>query len=80
MFRRLPPPVRLPQFPQIPHYHLEDATEEAKKVMGPYYREPAPSPGPFPSHLWEPLKRSFENDHYVSDKGDIVFYEKDARI
>lgn len=26
------------QFPQIPHYHLVEATEAAKKVMGPYYR------------------------------------------
>lgn len=67
-------------FPQIPHYHLEDATEAAKKVMGPYYREPEKSPGPFPSHLWEPLVRSFNNDHYVADTGDIVFYQKDARV
>lgn len=26
------------QFPQIPHYNLVEATEAAKKVMGPYYR------------------------------------------
>lgn len=68
------------QFPQIPHYHLEDATEAAKKVMGPYYREPQKSPGPIPTHLWEPLVRSFNSDHYVEDTGDIVFYQKDARV
>lgn len=44
------------------------------------HREPAKSPGPFPSHLWEPLKRSFENDHYVDDHGDIVYYKRDASI
>lgn len=48
--------------------------------MGPYYREPEKSPGPFPSHLWAPLKHSFENDHYVADTGDIVYYQKDASI
>mmetsp|Transcript_6163 Transcript_6163/g.13393 ORF Transcript_6163/g.13393 Transcript_6163/m.13393 type:complete len:424 (-) Transcript_6163:940-2211(-) len=63
-------------FPQIPHYHLEEATEAAKKVMGPYYREPERSPGPFPTHLIAPLIRSFQNDHYVEDTGDIVFYKK----
>jgi omega-3 fatty acid desaturase (delta-15 desaturase) len=25
-------------FPQIPHYHLVEATKAAKEVMGPYYR------------------------------------------
>lgn len=55
---------------QIPHYHLEDATNAAKKVMGPYYREPVKSPGWFPSHLIEPLVRSFQNDHYVEDTGE----------
>lgn len=68
------------QFPQMPHYHLEEATNAAKGVMGPYYREPKPSPGPFPAHLWTMLKQSFDNDHYVADTGDIVYYQKDARI
>jgi len=48
--------------------------------MGPYYREPKPSPGPFPTHLWGMLKHSFDNDHYVDDTGDIVYYKKDARV
>jgi omega-3 fatty acid desaturase (delta-15 desaturase) len=67
-------------FPQIPHYHLEDATEAAKKVMGPYYREPVKSPGPIPTHLIEPLVRSFRNDHYVDDSGDIVYYKADPQL
>lgn len=44
--------------------------------MGPYYREPMKSPGPLPTHLVEPLIRSFTNDHYVADSGDIVYYQK----
>jgi len=67
-------------FPQMPHYNLVEATNAAKEVMGPYYREPKPSPGPFPTHLWGMLKHSFDNDHYVDDTGDIVYYKKDARV
>ena len=61
----------------MPHYHLEDATEAVKPVLGKYYREPAPSPGPLPTHLLQPLIRSFQEDHYVEDTGDVVFYKKD---
>jgi len=62
-------------FPQIPHYNLVAATEACKPVLGPYYRQPQKS-GLFPTHLVEPLIRSFQNDHYVEDTGDIVFYKK----
>uniref|UniRef100_A0A7R9VN38 Fatty acid desaturase domain-containing protein n=1 Tax=Chlamydomonas euryale TaxID=1486919 RepID=A0A7R9VN38_9CHLO len=62
-------------FPQIPHYNLDKATEACKPVMGPYYREPVKS-GPLPTHLIEPLVRSFKEDHYVEDTGDIVYYKK----
>jgi len=64
-------------FPQIPHYNLCEATEAVKPVMGPYYREPEPSPGPLPTHLIKPLVESFKKDHYVADTGDIVFYQRD---
>jgi len=67
-------------FPQIPHYNLEEATEAAKKVMGPYYREPMKSPGPIPTHLVEPLVRSFKQDHFVADSGDIVYYQQDPKL
>jgi acyl-lipid omega-3 desaturase len=62
-------------FPQIPHYSLTAATEAAKPVFGPYYREPAKS-GFLPFHLLAPLIRSFKNDHYVDDEGDIVTYKR----
>lgn len=67
-------------FPQIPHYNLTEATEAAKPVFGDYYREPQKSKGPIPVHLFEPLKRSFSSDHYVSDTGDVVYYEQDKQI
>jgi omega-3 fatty acid desaturase (delta-15 desaturase) len=64
------------QFPQMPHYNLVEATEAAKKVMGPYYREPVKSDGPLPLHLIAPLKRSLTEDQFVADEGDIVYYQK----
>eukprot|EP00798_Chlamydomonas_sp_ICE-L_P019522 gene19522-26197_t len=63
-------------FTQMPHYNLVEATNAAKGVMGPYYREPEKSKGWFPTHLIAPLVRSFKNDHYVEDTGDVVFYKK----
>nr|AKN35208.1 omega-3 fatty acid desaturase [Chorispora bungeana] len=66
-------------FPQIPHYHLVDATKAAKHVLGRYYREPKRS-GAIPVHLVESLVASIKKDHYVRDTGDIVFYETDPDL
>ncbi|KAK4492096.1 hypothetical protein RD792_002893 [Penstemon davidsonii] len=66
-------------FPQIPHYHLVEATRSAKKVMGEYYREPKKS-GPIPLHLIPSLVKSINRDHYVSDTGDVVYYQTDEQI
>lgn len=66
-------------FPQIPHYHLVEATKAAKGVLGKYYREPKKS-GPIPFHLLKNLARSIWQDHYVSDDGDIVFYQTDHQL
>ncbi|CAN1846346.1 Omega-3 fatty acid desaturase, endoplasmic reticulum [Linum perenne] len=66
-------------FPQIPHYHLVEATKASKSVLGKYYREPKKS-GPFPFHLFDNLVRSLGEDHYVSDAGDVVFYQSDPEI
>lgn len=65
-------------FPQIPHYHLVEATDAVKPVLGEYYREPEKASGPLPLHLFGPLVRSFREDRYVADHGDIVFYQKDC--
>ncbi|WOL06880.1 omega-3 fatty acid desaturase 7-1 [Canna indica] len=61
-------------FPQIPHYHLVEATEAAKPVLGKYYREPEKS-GPLPLHLFEILARSLKHDRHVPDTGDVVYYQ-----
>ncbi|KAG4164119.1 hypothetical protein ERO13_D01G216500v2 [Gossypium hirsutum] len=66
-------------FPQIPHYHLIEATKAAKPVLGKYYREPERS-GPIPFYLIGVFIRSLKEDHYVSDTGDVVYYKTDPNI
>ncbi|PKI31852.1 hypothetical protein CRG98_047738 [Punica granatum] len=66
-------------FPQIPHYHLVEATKAAKHVLGKYYREPTKS-GLIPFHLIKNLVRSLRQDHYVSDTGEIVYYQTDPQL
>ncbi|PWA82591.1 omega-3 fatty acid desaturase [Artemisia annua] len=66
-------------FPQIPHYHLIEATKAAKSVLGNYYREPKKS-GLIPVHLIDNLVRSISQDHYVSDVGDVLYYQTDYRM
>ncbi|KAJ0538564.1 putative acyl-lipid Delta(12)-acetylenase [Helianthus annuus] len=66
-------------FPQIPHYHLVEATKAAKPVFGKYYREPKKSQ-PLPFHLLRLLATSMKRDHYVSDEGDVVYYQTDPKL
>ncbi|KAL5225805.1 hypothetical protein ABZP36_012444 [Zizania latifolia] len=66
-------------FPQIPHYHLVEATKAARPVLGKYYREPEKS-GPLPLHLFGVLLRSLRVDHFVSDVGDVVYYQTDHTL
>ncbi|XP_074574225.1 omega-3 fatty acid desaturase, endoplasmic reticulum-like [Curcuma longa] len=66
-------------FPQIPHYNLVEATRAAKPVLGSYYREPEKS-WPLPCHLFATLLRSLRVDHFVSDEGDVVFYQTDPQL
>ncbi|KAG8063799.1 hypothetical protein GUJ93_ZPchr0003g18316 [Zizania palustris] len=65
-------------FPQIPHYHLVEATEAAKPVLGRYYKEPEKS-APLPFHLLGVLAQSLKSDRYVSDTGDVVYYQTDSK-
>ncbi|KAJ1688694.1 hypothetical protein LUZ63_012849 [Rhynchospora breviuscula] len=66
-------------FPQIPHYNLVEATKGAKPVLGKYYREPQKS-GPLPVHLFWVLMRSLRVDHFVSDEGEVVYYQSDPDL
>ncbi|XP_074287204.1 omega-3 fatty acid desaturase, chloroplastic-like [Silene latifolia] len=66
-------------FPQIPHYHLVEATEAAKPVLGKYYREPKKS-APLPLHLLGVFLQSLKKDHYVNDTDDIVYYQTDPDL
>lgn len=54
-------------------------TEAARPVFGKYYREPKKS-GPIPFHLIGSLVRSMKKDHYVSDTGDVVYYQTDPEL
>lgn len=54
-------------------------TEAAKPVLGKYYREPKKS-APLPFHLIGTLLKSMKRDHYVSDDGDIVYYQTDPQL
>lgn len=54
-------------------------TEAAKPVLGKYYREPKKS-APLPFHLLGDLTRSLKRDHYVSDVGDVVYYQTDPQL
>jgi len=48
-------------------------------VLGKYYREPEKS-GPLPFHLLGALARSMRVDHFVSDIGDVVYYQADPQL
>jgi omega-3 fatty acid desaturase (delta-15 desaturase) len=58
-------------------FHLQ--TEAARPVLGKYYREPKKS-GPLPFHLIGNLIRSWKQDHYVPDTGDVVYYQTDPKL
>jgi acyl-lipid omega-3 desaturase len=54
-------------------------TEAAKPVLGKYYKEPMKS-GPLPFHLSGVLAQSLKQDHFVSDTGDVVYYQTDSKM
>jgi len=54
-------------------------TEAAKPIFGDYYREPEKS-SPLPFHLIKYLLQSMKQDHFVSDTGDVVFYQTDPEL
>ena len=62
----------------IVHFDLLQ-TEAAKPVLGKYYREPRKS-GPLPFYLLGTLLRSMKQDHYVSNTGDVLYYQTDPEL
>ncbi|KZT32609.1 hypothetical protein SISSUDRAFT_526767 [Sistotremastrum suecicum HHB10207 ss-3] len=54
-------------FPQIPFYHLEEATKHLKALIGDYYLY---SDEPVFQALW----RSFTECQFVEDDGEVLFY------
>ena len=48
-------------------------------MLGKYYKEPKKS-SPLPFHLLGDLIRSLKKDHYVSDHGDVVYYQTDPKL
>jgi acyl-lipid omega-3 desaturase len=55
-------------FLSIPHYHLLEATESAKPVLGEYYRK---SQEP----IWMALWKAYRACYFVSDRGSKVYYQ-----
>ena len=54
-------------------------TKAARPVLGKYYKEPKKS-GPLPFHLLGDLLRSLKEDHFVSDEGNVVYYQTDPKL
>lgn len=59
-------------FLNMPHYHLKDATEAIKPILGDYYRESK-------TPIWKSLWRSARECWFVPNDGQVVFYQRPSR-
>jgi acyl-lipid omega-3 desaturase len=59
-------------FLSIPHYHLKEATEAIKPVMGEYYRKSKVS-------LWAAFWDGVKSCHFIPDTGTKVYYSSPSK-
>jgi len=55
-------------FLSIPHYHLLEATESIKPVLGEHYRSTR-------EPIWKTLWQSYKTCYFVADQGSNVYYQ-----
>jgi len=55
-------------FSTMPHYHCQEATKHLKALLGRYYIQ---DNTPILTAVW----RNWKSCHFVSDKGDILYYQ-----
>jgi omega-3 fatty acid desaturase (delta-15 desaturase) len=60
-------------FTAIPHYHLVEATEALKPILGDHYKfDPTPA--------WKAFVRTKDTCHFVEDEGNVLTYKAETDI